>query len=50
MVSFSGLSPGFVGLYQINVQVPPGAPVGDTISLVLTIAGVQSNTVTIAVQ
>jgi hypothetical protein len=27
-VSFSGLAPGFVGLYQVNVQVPANAPAG----------------------
>ena len=49
-VSFSGLSPGFVGLYQVNVQVPAGAPTGNAIDVVLTIGGVASNTVTTAVQ
>ena len=49
-VSFSGLAPGFVGLYQVNVAVPADAPSGDAIPLVLTINGVQSNTVTLAVQ
>jgi uncharacterized protein (TIGR03437 family) len=49
-VSFSGLAPGFVGLYQVNVQVPAGAPSGDAIPVVLSINGVTSNTVTIAVQ
>jgi uncharacterized protein (TIGR03437 family) len=27
-VSFSGLTPGFIGLYQVNVQVPANAPPG----------------------
>lgn len=49
-VSFSGLAPGFVGLYQVNVQVPDNAPTGSAVSVVLTIGGVNSNTVTIAVQ
>ncbi|GEM_PF-4615678 len=48
--TFSGLSPGFVGLYQINVAVPSGAPSGSAVSLVVGIGGVNSNTVTIAVQ
>ena len=48
-VIFSGLAPGFVGLYQINVQVPPGAPTGPSVPMVLTIGGVPSNTATIAV-
>jgi uncharacterized protein (TIGR03437 family) len=49
-VSFSGLAPGFFGLYQVNVQVPQNAPVGSAVSVVLTIGGIGSNTVTIAVQ
>jgi uncharacterized protein (TIGR03437 family) len=49
-VTFSGLAPGFVGLYQVNVQVPAGAPTGDSIPVVLAIGGVTANTVTIAVQ
>ena len=34
-IYFSGLSPGYVGLYQMNFQVPPGTPNGD-LQLVLT--------------
>jgi uncharacterized protein (TIGR03437 family) len=49
-VSFSGLAPGFVGLYQVNVQVPSGTPAGSAVPLILSIGGVASNTVTIAVQ
>ena len=50
LVSFGGLSPGFVGLYQVNVQVPNGAPTGGQVPVVMVIGGVSSNTVTIAVQ
>lgn len=46
---FSGLAPGFVGLYQVNFAVPAGAPTGDAVPLVLTIGGVISNTATIAI-
>ena len=49
-VSFSGLAPGFVGLYQVNVQVPATAPPGAAVPLVLTIGGLPANTVTIAVE
>jgi uncharacterized protein (TIGR03437 family) len=49
-VTFSGLAPGAVGLYQVNVQVPAGAPSGDAVPVILSIGGVASNTVTIAVQ
>jgi uncharacterized protein (TIGR03437 family) len=47
---FSGLAPGFVGLYQVNVQVPDSAPIGAAVPVVLTIGGASSNSVTIAVQ
>jgi len=49
-VIFSGMAPGYVGLYQVNIQVPSNAPSGSAIPVVLTIGGVTSNTVTIAIQ
>jgi uncharacterized protein (TIGR03437 family) len=49
-VVFSGLAPGFVGLYQVNVQVPNNTPSGSGVPVVVTLAGTSSNTVTIAVQ
>jgi uncharacterized protein (TIGR03437 family) len=49
-VQFSGLAPGFAGLYQVNVQMPDGVTPGDAVAVVLTIGGVTSNTATIAVQ
>lgn len=49
-VTFSGLAPGQVGLYQVNALVPDDAPDGDAVPLVLSIEGAVSNTVTIAVQ
>ncbi|MGD0775055.1 MAG: hypothetical protein ABSC05_19745, partial [Candidatus Solibacter sp.] len=49
-VLFSGLAPTFVGLYQINVQVPAGVPFGDTVPLIVSIGGATANAVTIAVQ
>ena len=48
-VSFSGLAPGFVGLYQVNVQVPLGVPPG-TQEVEIIINNVPANTVTIPVQ
>jgi uncharacterized protein (TIGR03437 family) len=48
--SFSGLAPGFVGLYQVNVQVPANAPSGNAVTLTISVGGVTSNAVTIAVQ
>ncbi len=49
-VTFSGLVPGLTGLYQVNALVPASAPIGDQVQLVVRIGGVNSNTVTIAVQ
>lgn len=48
-VTFYGLAPGFVGLYQVNVQVPAGLPAGNAVPLVLTIGGQTSNTVSVAI-
>lgn len=49
-VPFAGLNPNFVGLYQVDVQIPSGVPTGDAVSLQLvTSEGQTSNTVTIAI-
>jgi uncharacterized protein (TIGR03437 family) len=47
---FSGLTPGSVGLYQINVQIPSGVPAGNAVPVVVTIGGASSNVVSIAVE
>ena len=50
-VSFSGLAPGFIGLNQINAQVPHNAPTGDAVPLSVSDGfGGNSNTVTVAIQ
>jgi len=49
-VQFSGLTPGDVGLYQVNATIPAGAAKGTAVPVMLSIGGVQSNAVTIAVQ
>jgi trimeric autotransporter adhesin len=49
-VLFSGLTPGFVGLYQVNATVPTGVAPGSQVPVTLTGAGQQSMPVTIAVQ
>jgi uncharacterized protein (TIGR03437 family) len=38
-VSFSGLTPGSVGLYQINAVVPSGIQTGDAVPVVISVAG-----------
>jgi uncharacterized protein (TIGR03437 family) len=53
--SFAGLSPGFVGLYQVNVQIPGGLVTNSAAPLVVTLLSTTnqtftSNTATIAVQ
>jgi hypothetical protein len=45
-VSFAGLAPGFVGLCQVNIDIPVGLPAGQH-NLVVTIGGIQSNQVTV---
>ena len=49
-VLFSELARGAVGLYQVNVTVPDDAPLGDAVPVSLSMSGVPSNTVTVAVQ
>jgi uncharacterized protein (TIGR03437 family) len=49
-VSFAGLAPGFVGLYQVNVQVPQGVAAGDAVPVVLSTGAIVSNAVTISVR
>ena len=48
-VSFSGLAPGFVGLYQINVEVPDGLAAGNQ-PVVVEVAGAFSNSVLLPVE
>jgi len=49
-VTFSGLSPQFVGVNQVNVVLQPGTPTGDQVPLQIQMGGVTStDKVTIAV-
>jgi uncharacterized protein (TIGR03437 family) len=48
--SFSGLAPGYVGLYQVNVPVPATVAAGSAVPVVISMDGATSNTVTIAVE
>lgn len=47
---FSGLVPTAIGYYQINFQVPAGTPLGDAVPVTMSMAGIPSNTVTIALK
>ena len=49
-VLYSGLAPGYVGLYQVNVRVPTRLSPASNIPVSLTIGGAVSNRVTIPVQ
>ena len=49
-VTFAGLAPGTIGVYQVNIIVPPSAPSG-TVRLALYADGIGSQTgVTIQVK
>ena len=48
-VSFSGLAPGFVGLYQVNAKVPSGLKSGNQ-AVVVAIGGSSSKSVLLPVQ
>jgi len=49
-VSFAGLTPGFVGLYQVNVTIPVGTAPGVAQPFSIRQANSTSNTVEIAIQ
>jgi uncharacterized protein (TIGR03437 family) len=49
-VAFSGLTPGYAGLYQVNAIVPSGITTGDAVPVVLSVAGQTSPAVMIAVR
>jgi len=48
LVSFSGLAPGFVGLYQVNAELPMGLDKGNQ-SVTIEMAGATSNLVLLPV-
>jgi uncharacterized protein (TIGR03437 family) len=48
-VAFGGLAPGFAGLYQVNLTVPKSVTTGDSVPLLLSVAGQWSPPVTMAV-
>lgn len=48
-VLFSGLTPGFAGLYQMNITLPPNLPSGDQ-PLLVNSNGIASNATVIAIR
>ncbi len=49
-VLYAGLSPGFAGLYQVNVVIPAGISPAPDVPVILTEAGLASPPVTIPIQ
>jgi uncharacterized protein (TIGR03437 family) len=48
-VSFAGLAPSFVGLWQVNVVVPSGLTTAGNFPLVVTVGGQSSNSASVSV-
>jgi uncharacterized protein (TIGR03437 family) len=48
-VQFSGLTPGSVALYQINVVIPQDAPLGNAVALEIQLGSATSNPVYLAI-
>ncbi len=49
-VTYAGLTPGFIGLYQVNVAIPSSLPPGLELLVSFQVGGVDSRPVEIAVQ
>lgn len=49
-VQYSGLAPGYVGLWQINVTIPQGTPSGSAVPVRVVINSTSSNLVMISVR
>jgi len=49
-VLYSGLTPGFSGLYQVNAVLAADTPTGEAVPLTISTSGQSSNTVTIVVR
>jgi uncharacterized protein (TIGR03437 family) len=47
---YAGVTPGFPGLYQINVRIPSGLTATGDVPIKVTSAGADSNSVTVSVQ
>jgi uncharacterized protein (TIGR03437 family) len=48
--SFAGLTPGFAGLYQVNVTIPANAPKGSNVNMTFGFTDAISNAVQLAIQ
>lgn len=48
-VQFSGVAPGFAGLYQVNVPIPSGVQPGDDVPITIAMPGSTVDSATIAV-
>lgn len=42
MAAFAGLTPGYSGLYQVNVIVPSGTPVGNQVPVTISAGSASS--------
>lgn len=49
-VIFSGVAPGYAGLYQLDVQIPAGASTGSDVPLAISVGTSATDTTTIAIQ
>ncbi len=49
-VLYLGMTPDFVGLAQLNLIVPPTAPIGSNVPLILKVDGQPSNTLSVAIK
>jgi uncharacterized protein (TIGR03437 family) len=49
-VQFAGLTPGFIGLGQLNVRIPSDAPTGDAVAVVIEVGGQNGKTAKVAVR
>ena len=49
-IQFSGLAPNYVGLWQLNVQIPMNAPTGSAVGVRVVINSTPSNLFTIAIK
>jgi uncharacterized protein (TIGR03437 family) len=45
-----GLAPGFTGLYQVNAIVPSGVPAGPDVQVMISVDGISSPAVTMAIK